>query len=43
MKKNSLEMFYEAPELEVLEMELEGSACQQVSGIGDKPEPGDDL
>lgn len=31
MKKN--ELFYEAPELEVLEMELEGGACQ-VTGSG---------
>lgn len=30
MKKN--ELFYEAPELEVLEMELEGVACYSVGG-----------
>lgn len=30
MKKN--ELFYEAPELEVLEMELEGVACYSATG-----------
>lgn len=39
MKKN--ELFYEAPELEVLEMELEGGACQ-VTGSKEDPEGGED-